>query len=151
MRGCRLALRLRQRRLRELHRFLRVADLLGRNRMLGEQRLAFGEVGRGARQFQLAGGDQRVVLAGGGFLLAHLAHRLRQRARGALQAGLGIDRIEAHQCLARFDELRVVGKHRDHGAGNLRGDHHLVAVHIGIIGAFALRQHQHPVRRPDQS
>jgi hypothetical protein len=78
MRGGRLALRLDQRRLRELHRFLRVAHFLGRDRMLREQRLAFGKVGLGARQLQLAGGDQRVVLAGGGLLLAHLAHRLSQ-------------------------------------------------------------------------
>ena len=116
--------------------------------MVCQQRFAFGEISLGARQLEFSRIDDRVVLVRRRSLLAHLPHGLCQRARHAAQAGLRIDGIESHQYLARLDQLRVVGLHGDHRAGDLSRDHHLVAVHIGIIGALALRQHQYPVRRP---
>jgi hypothetical protein len=82
--------------------------------------------------------------------LTHLPHRLPQRARGARQGRFRIGRIQAHQHLAGGHELGVIGEHGDDGAGNLGGNHHLVAIHIGIVGAFAFGEHEEPEQTPDQ-
>ena len=119
--------------------------------MIGQQRFAFGQIRLGPRQLQFSGFDERIGLVRGRPFLAHLAHGLRQRTGRAAQTGLRVDRIHAHQYLARLDQLGVVGKHGNDRAGNLRGNHHLVAVYIGIVGALALGEHQYPVRRPQRT
>ena len=55
-------------------------------------------------------------------LLAHLAHGVGERAARLGERDLGVGRIELDQHLAGVDALRVVGEHRDHGAGDLRRD-----------------------------
>ncbi len=106
--------------------------------LVGQQRLALCQVDLRARELQLARLDHRIILTGGRFLLANLPHRLRQGAGAAAQGGLRVDGIEPHQDLSGFDQLRVVGQHRNHGAGNLRRNHDPVAVDVGIVGALAL-------------
>src|ERR1700679_1933642 len=64
---------------------------------------------------------------------------------------LRIDGIELHQYLSGVDELGVVRQYRNHGAGNLRRNHDAVAIHVGIIGFFALGKHQYPVRGPHRA
>ena len=93
-----------------------------------------------------------VVLLGGRGLPARTCRTVCASALAAArQADLRIDRIEPHQHLARLHQLRVVGEHRDDRARNLRRNHHLVAVDVGIVGALALRQHQQPVKRPQHA
>ncbi len=151
VRGRRLAHGLGQRGARQFDAFARVPHFLRRDGAVGQQRLALGEIGLGARELQLSGFDGRVVLVGRRFFLAHLANGLRQCIGGAAQIGFRIDRIETHQNLARLRELGVICEHRDHRAGDLRRDHHSVAVHIGIVGLLALRQHQDPVPAPQHA
>ena len=111
----------------------------------------FCEIDQRSRELYFARRDQRIVLIGGLLLLAHLAHGLRQSAGAARECDLRVGGIETHQGLPRFDELRVVGEHRYHRAGNLCGDHDLVAVDVGVVGALALREHEHPVDPPQHA
>ncbi len=62
VRGLRLAYRLRQCGPRQFHGLVRVPHLLRRDRAVGDQGLAFREVGFGSRQLQTPGFDGRIVL-----------------------------------------------------------------------------------------
>lgn len=68
---------------------------------------------------------------------AHLAHSAGQVGLGALQTDFGVVRIEVDQHLAFMDQIAIVSADADHGAGDQRRDFHHVAVHVGVIGAFA--------------
>ena len=144
-----MALRLGQCRARQLHILLGVPDLFGRDRMTGKQGHPLREVRLRAAQLELARLDHRIVLTGNGFLLAHLPHRARKRTRTAAQIRFGIDGIELYEHLTRMHQLRVVSEYRNHRSGDLRRDDHPIAVHIGIIGALAVGEYQHPVGSPD--
>ncbi len=100
------------------------------------------QVGLRAREIELARSDAGVVLRGLLGLLAHLADRIRQRAFRLGEIHLGIGRIELDQYLAGVDALRVVGEHRNHGAGHLRGHGDLIAVDVRVVSDFALREHE---------
>ncbi len=130
------------------HRRLGVAQLLGRNGLGREQRLAAGELRLSLLKFRAATVDLRIKLRRRRRLLAHLAHGEPQRTGSPLQRDLGVGRVKSHQHLADIDALRVVGQHLDHRAGDLGGDADLVATDISIVSGLALGEHQHPQQQP---
>ncbi|MNO90314.1 hypothetical protein D3C76_818210 [compost metagenome] len=67
---------------------------------------------------------------------AHLAHGAREVGFGLLQGDVGVARVELHQHLALVHQVAVIGADADHRAGDLRGDLHDVAVHVGVFGVF---------------
>ncbi len=84
-------------------------------------------------------------------LLANLPHRLRERARGPAQTGsasAGSSRTSTWPALTSCVSSASDG---DDGAGHLRRDHDLVAGDVGVVGPFALRQHEVPEQHPDQA
>src|SRR5690349_4586287 len=49
------------------------------------------------------------------------------------------------------DTQRVeAGQDRDHRAGHLRRDRHLVAAYVGVVGLLAVREHEQPEQQPDE-
>ncbi len=116
MRARALALHLIERILRVAHGFLGVRDFFGRDRLLGEQRLAALEIGLRLGEIGPATRDRGVVLRGLLGELTHLAHRARERALRLRERDLAVGRIEPDQRPPDIDELRVVGEHRDHRA-----------------------------------
>ncbi len=48
-------------------------------------------------------------------------------------------------------ELGIVREYGNDSARHLGGDRHFIAVHIGIVGFLALREHQNPIRRAQRA
>lgn len=113
-----------------------VLELLAGHRAGGGHLLAAGEVVASPGQIGLALPDRGFEGAPGGVQRAHFAHGLGELGLGLLQRDLGVVGVEAHQRLSGLDELGVVGVDGDHGAGDLRGDLHDVARHVGVVGVF---------------
>jgi hypothetical protein len=93
--------------------------LFARHGLFGQQRFAARQVLLGARQFQFAHGDLRVVLHRLRGLLAHLSHRLRKICGGPLQGLARIGIVQSQQYLSGCDARRVAGEDFHDGAGNL--------------------------------
>ena len=96
-----LAQHLVERVLGVAHGFLRVRDFLGRDRLVGEQRLATVQVGLRLREVGPAARDRRVVLRGLLGLLAHLAHGTGERAPRLGERDFGVGRIEPSRAAGR--------------------------------------------------
>ena len=147
----RLAHRLRQRGARQIDAFLRVPHFFRGDGMIGHQRFALGQIGLGARQLQFSRLDCRIELIRRRFLLAHLAHGLRQRVGRAAQAGLRIDGIEPTSTCPAFTSCVSSASTAITVPETCAEITTLIAVHIGIVGLLALRQHQHPIHRPQRA
>ena len=98
-----------------------------------------------ARQVGLARRDLRLQRAVVDVQRARLAHRLRQLRFGLVERDPRVGRIELDQRLAGLDEVGVVGGDGDDRAGDLRRELHDVALHVGVVGALVVVEHQRPV------
>ena len=79
---------------------------------------------------------------------ADLAHGAGQPGLGLLQGDFGIGRIQLHQQLAALHAHPVIGGDGHHGTSHQRGDLHLVALHVGIVGLFEpTAEHEVPQRQ----
>ena len=82
---------------------------------------------------------------------AHLAHRTRQIRFRVRLSDFRIRRIELEQGLSGAHGLRVIHVQRDHGAGNLAGHLHHVAVHVRIVGGLVVPAVEEPVAEEAQA
>ena len=102
----------------------------------GGQVLAAGEVVTHALQGHLAGIQVCLRAFHAAVQAAGLAHGLGQVGFGLLQGDVGITGVELHQHLALLHQVTVVGADAHYGAGDLWGDLHDVAVHVGVFGVL---------------
>ncbi len=102
----------------------------------GGQILTPREVRARAAQRDFACGQFGLRTFHGAIQTAHLTHGLGQVGFGLLQGHLGVGRIQLHQQLAALHAHAVFGADADHGTAHHRGDLHLVALHIRIVGVF---------------
>ena len=142
-----------QRAARGRQRGLGVLHLFAGHRAGGHQRHAAvhgleraGHVGLRARHLGLAQVDVGRQRAVGRIHLAHLAHRLRELRLRALERDLRIGGVEPDERLAGLHDVGVVGQDLQHGAAHLRRDLHDRRLHVGVVGAFVVAQHERPVR-----
>ncbi|MNV22702.1 hypothetical protein D3C71_1136890 [compost metagenome] len=102
----------------------------------GGQVLASCEVVAGALERDLTCAQFGLRTFNAAIQTAHLTHGAGQIGLRLLHHHFGIGRVQLHQQLALLDLHAVIGGDGDHGAGDQRGDLHLVACHIGVIGFF---------------
>ena len=115
-----------------------MTDVFSGNGLLGCQGRA---VQLRASQFEFALRDLGILLLRHSALLAYLTHSLRQLRFSACQRGCRVDGVQAHQHLPGFNQRRVVDRHFDHRARDLRRHADLRTGHIGVVGVFAQTPH----------
>ena len=89
--------------------------------------------------------NQRRIALLLGKQLRHIAHGLREGRLGLRQRHFGVARIELHQHIAAAHELRLIGIDGDYRAGDLGGESHQVAIHVGIVGGHVTAHEQQVV------
>ncbi len=147
-RGRQRRLRLREPRLRGVHRVLLVLQRFLRDSVQRDQRPVALDVLVGLRQLHLLGLQRGRIALFLGKQLRHVTHRLGEIGLGLGEGHLRVARIELHQHLAAVHELRLVGFDRRHRAGHLRREPDQVAVDVGVVGADVEARHGQVVQRP---